>query len=138
SFLGGTAMHICNAIENSQHAGAKFYSFDPFEKGGFESIGPDDTAFALDSFTKTSYAVVALRLSAKANAKVVQGFFPQAAEPYDLRNIAFCHLDVDLYEATLKCLNYLAPRLASRSAILVDDLGNVKTPGVRNAINQFL
>jgi O-methyltransferase len=138
SFLGGTAMHICNAIDNSQHAGAEFYSFDPFEKGGFEGIGPDDTAFAVDSFTDTNYSAVAKRLAARANSKVVQGFFPQAAEPFDLRKIAFCHLDVDLYEPTLKSLNYLAPRLAPRSVILVDDLGHVKTPGVRKAINLFL
>ena len=138
SFLGGTALHICNAMDDSHHAGARFYSFDPFEQGGFESIGPDETTFRVDSFTETNYAAVVRRLSVKPNAHVVQGFFPQAAEPFDLRNIAFCHLDVDLYEANLKCLNYLAPRLAPRSLILVDDLGQVETPGVRNAIHDFL
>jgi len=138
SFLGGTALHICNAIDDSLHAGAKFYSFDPFEQGGFECIGSDETAFRNETFTETSYAAVVKRLSAKSNAQVIQGFFPQAAEPFDLRNIVFCHLDVDLYEATLKSLNYLAPRLAPRSAILVDDLGHVETPGVRKAVRQFL
>ncbi len=137
SFLGGTALHICNAMDDSHHAGARFYSFDPFEQGGFESIGPDETKFRIDSFTETNYAAVVRRLSAKPNAQVVQGFFPQAAEPFDLRNIAFCHLDVDLYEANLKCLNYLAPRLAPRSLILVDDLGQVETPGVRNSDPSF-
>lgn len=138
SFLGGTALHICNAMDDSRHAGSRFYCFDPFELGGFESIGPGETAFRLDSFTETSYAAVVKRLSVKHNAQVVQGFFPQAAEPFDLQNIAFCHLDVDLFEASLKCLNYLAPRLAPRSLILVDDLGQVETPGVRTAIQLFL
>jgi hypothetical protein len=69
---------------------------------------------------------------------VIQGFFPQAAEPFDLHNIAFCHLDVDLFDATLKSLNYLAPRLAPSSAILVDDLDHTETPGVRKAVHQFL
>ncbi len=138
TFRGGTALHICNAIDDSQHAGARFYSFDPFERGGFESIGSDESAFRVDSFTETNYAEVVERLSAKPNAQVVQGYFPQAAEPFDLRDIAFCHLDVDLYEANLKCLNYLVPRLALRSAILVDDLGHVATPGVRRAIHHFL
>ena len=138
SFLGGTALHICNAMDNSHHADARFYCFDPFEQGGFESVGPDENKFRVDSFTETNYAAVVRRLSVKPNAHVVQGFFPQAAEPFDLRDIAFCHLDVDLYEANLKCLNYLAPRLAPRSLILVDDLGQVETPGVRTALRHFL
>jgi len=138
SFLGGTALHICNAMDDSQHTGARFYCFDPFEQGGFESVGSDETTFRVDSFTETTYAAVVKRLSAKPYAQVVQGFFPQAAEPFDLHNIAFCHLDVDLYEATLKCLNYLAPRMAPRSLILVDDLGHVTTPGVRKAVQHFL
>lgn len=139
SFLGGTALHICNAIDDSQQSGARFYCFDPFEKGGFESPRPDEIEFTIEhSFTNTDYATVAKLLSVKPNARVVQGFFPQAAEPFDLQNIAFCHLDVDLYEATQKCLNYLAPRLATRSVILVDDLGGIGIPGVRDAITDFL
>jgi predicted O-methyltransferase YrrM len=138
SYFGGTALHICNAIDDSHQSGAQFYCFDPFEKGGFESFRPDETTFDLDSFTDADYAKVTKFLSAKPNARVVQGFFPQAAVPFDLHNIAFCHLDVDSYEATLECLRYLAPRLAPRSVILVDDLGNTGTPGVRNAITYFL
>jgi O-methyltransferase len=139
SFRGGTALHICNAIDDSQQAGARFYSFDPFEKGGFESPRRDEIAFTTKhGFTNTDYATVAKLLSAKPNAMVVQGFFPQAAEPFDLQNIAFCHLDVDLYEATRECLNYMAPRLAPRSAILLDDLGDLGLPGVRDAVNHFL
>jgi hypothetical protein len=138
SYFGGTALHICNAIDESRQPGAQFYCFDPFEKGGFESFRPDETTFDLDSFTDTDYAKVTKFLSAKPNARVVQGFFPQAAEPFDLHGVAFCHLDVDSYEATQKCLSYLAPRLAPRSAILVDDLGNIGTPGVRDAVTLFI
>lgn len=138
TYRGGTALHICNAIDVYHQAGIKFYSFDPFEKAGFESLRPDETLFKIDEFTDTSYTAVVKLLAAKPNAQVVQGFFPQAAEPFDLRDIAFCHLDVDLYEATLKSLNYLAPRLAAKSVILVDDLGHVATPGVRDAVNYFL
>ena len=139
SFRGGTALHICNAIDDSQQQGAQFYCFDPFEKGGFESPRSDEVEFTVKhSFTNTDYAKVAKLLSAKPNATVVQGFFPEAADSFDLHNIAFCHLDVNLYEATKKCLNYLAPRLAPRSAILVDDLGDVAIQGVRDAVTHFL
>ena len=138
TYRGGTALHICNAIDDSKHAGAKFYCFDPFEQGGFESLLPTETMIKVDDFTNTSYQAVVKLLAEKPNAKVVQGFFPQAAAPFDLHGIAFCHLDVDLYEPTLKILNYLAPRLAPRGVILVDDLGHIATPGVPDAVNHFL
>ena len=137
TYRGGTALHICNAIDKSHPAGSNFFCFDPFDRGGFESLREDEIMFRIDDFTDASYAAVTKLLAAKPNAKVVQGFFPQAAEPLDLRGIAFCHLDVDLYEPTLKSLRYLATRLAARSVILVDDLGHLATPGVRNAIDDF-
>ena len=138
TYRGGTALHICNAIDHFQHANAKFYCFDPFEKAGFEGFRPDETSFKIDEFTDTSYAAVVHLLAAKPYAQAVQGFFPQAAEPFDLREIAFCHLDIDLYEPTLNSLNYLAPRLARRGVILLDDLGHLSTPGVPDAVNRFL
>ncbi len=138
SYRGGTALHICNAMDDSRRSAAKFYCFDPFEKGNFETFRPDEVQFGGDRFTATDYAEVVQLLSSKPHARAVQGYFPQAAEPFDLRNIAFCHLDVDLYDATLKSLNFLAPRLAPRSAILIDDLDNKETPTVREAVNDFL
>jgi O-methyltransferase len=135
SFRGGTALHICNAIEDK---GVPFYCFDPFEKGGFEKLGDDDTAFKPLDFTETQYEAVARLLSSKPSARVVQGYFPSAAEGMNLRDIAFCHLDVDVYEATRDSLEYLAPRLASRSLIVVDDVGHRETPGVERAVLEFI
>jgi len=35
-------------------------------------------------------------------------------------------------------LEYLAPRLAARSLILVDDVDHLETPGVNKAVAEFL
>ena len=135
TYKGGTALHICNAIE---HRDAEFYCFDPFEKGGFEKIGDQDKFFKPTDFTDTRYENVVKLLSSRSRAKVIQGFFPAAAETMDLRDIAFCHLDVDTFEATKESLEYLAPRLAARSLIVVDDMGHRETPGVDQAVMEFL
>ena len=135
SYKGGTALHICNAI---QHRGASFYCFDPFEKGGFRKLSDCDTAFTAHDFTDTKYKAVVRLLSSKPNAKVVQGFFPAVAEHLDLRDISFCHLDVDIYDATKHSLEYLAPRLATHGLIVVDDVDHRETPGVRRAVDEFL
>jgi Methyltransferase domain len=134
SFKGGTARHICNAMPQD----APFYCFDPFEKGGFEGLGPDDSIFKPMDFTDTQYERVVLLLASKPNATVIQGFFPAAAEGLDLHDISFCHLDVDTYEATRNSLEFLAPRLAQKGIIVVDDYGHRETPGVVNAVADFL
>ena len=134
SYRGGSALHICNAIDVR---GARFYCFDPFEKGGFEKITKLDKLFEANDFRDTPYEAVAKLLSGKHNATVVQGFFPAAAEGLDLTDIAFCHLDVDVYEATKSSLEYLAVHLAPRSMIVLDDV-NRKVEGVDAAISEFL
>jgi O-methyltransferase len=135
TFRGGTALHICNAMLNRD---APFYCFDPFEKGTFENISDVDGPFIPDPFTKTRFKSVVELLSPRPNAKVIQGYFPAAATDLNLQDIAFCHLDVDIYDATRKCLEYLAPRLAPRGIIVVDDYGVADTPGVKKAVDEFL
>jgi O-methyltransferase len=134
SYRGGTALHICNAIDE-YHAGAHFYCFDPFETGGFERIVDCDQCFEPTDFMGTSYDAVVKLLSSKPNAKVFQGYFPASAEGLNLKEVCFCHLDVDVYEATR---NSLVSRLAPRSLIMVDDLGNREAQGVKKAVNEFL
>lgn len=134
SYRGGGALHICNAIAGRNQ---RFLSFDPFESGGFQSIQEDDTLFEKDQFTDTSLARVKRLLSRHPNASVVQGYFPAAAEPMNLDQIAFCHLDVDVYEATRMSLAYLAPRMAPRSLIILDDIHR-NVQGVDRAVAEFL
>jgi len=134
SYKGGTALHICNAI---QHEEVAFYCFDPFENGGFENLGNYDAAFSASDFTDTQYKSVAALLSRKPFARVVQGFFPAAAGGMNLHDVTFCHLDVDTYSATKESLEYLVPRLASRCLIVLDDVGHRETPGVEKALMEF-
>jgi hypothetical protein len=71
SYRGGGALHICNAVREKS---PRFYSFDPFEDGGFESIRPEDETFDKDQFTETSYRDVVRLLSPHPNASVRKGF----------------------------------------------------------------
>lgn len=135
SFRGGTALHICNAMEGRSDS---FFSIDPFETGGFEGLIECDQAWNPSDFTNTHYDAVTELLAPKPFAKVIRGFFPAAAEQLDLKSVAFCHLDVDIYNATLNGLEYLAPRLARKGLIVVDDAGHNETPGVSLAVRDFL
>jgi O-methyltransferase len=133
SYRGGGALHICNAVRSRN---PQFYSFDPFEEGGFRSIREDE-GFTKDQFTETSHRDVVKLLSRYANATVIRGYFPEAAQSLSLQGISFCHLDVDVYQATLDSLNFLAPRLGPKSFIVIDDM-NRKVSGVNLAVKDFL
>ncbi len=135
SFRGGTALHICNAIADRK---ADFFCFDPFEKGGYEKLGELDKFFKPNDFTETGFERVKRLLSPRPYAKVIQGYFPDVAQGLDLKNIAFCHLDVNTYDATQRSLEFLAPRISSRGRIVIDDYGMTETPGVAKAIMEFL
>jgi hypothetical protein len=47
------------------------------------------------------------------------------------------HLDVDLYEPTLACLEYFYSRLAAGGVIICDDYGAPLFPGARRAWDEF-
>jgi O-methyltransferase len=134
SFQGGGAKHIGNA-----RPGDSLFCFDPFESGGFEKITKlDDHLFQAGDFTETSHAFVERFLGQrKAPTKVVKGYFPQAAEGLKLEPVAFCHLDVDVYEATARSLEYLRPRLGPKSLIVLDDYCR-NCHGVDRAVADFL
>lgn len=138
TFRGGTALHICNAID-FYGRNSNFYCFDPFELGGFSDILPIDKGIKATDFTGgVSRVDVERLLSSKHYAHITQGYFPAAAEGMDLGEIAYCHLDVDTYESTYQCLDYLAHRLAQRSLIVLDDVAHMGIYGVDQAIKDFV
>lgn len=137
TYRGGTALHLCNAID-VWHPGAPFFCFDPFETGGFQGMTECDQAFKPTDFMETELEVVQRLLTPKANATAVRGFFPDAAEGHDLDQIAFCHLDVDVYDSTLRSLDFVAQRLSPKGLIVVDDFGHMETPGVEKATLEFI
>jgi hypothetical protein len=135
SWHGGGALHIANACPDRP-----IFVFDPFSgTRSFESLDSTlDTSFVLNQFTDTSEGYVRnLFSSHNKKAEIVKGFFPASAVDVDLGEVAFCHLDVDVYEATKQSLCYLSSRLAKRSFILLDDYQR-EAKGVDTAVDEFL
>jgi hypothetical protein len=98
SWHGGGALHIANACPDR-----RIFVFDPLsDTRSFETIDETlDSSFALNQFTDTSEGYVRhLFASHNKKAEIVKGFFPASAVNVDLGEVAFCHLDVDVYDAT--------------------------------------
>jgi len=135
SWHGGGALHIANACPDR-----RMFVFDPFsDSQSFEALdGALDGSFTINQFTDTSEGYVRnLFASHNRKAEIVKGFFPASALNVNLGEVAFCHLDVDVYEATKNSLYYLADRLAKRSFVLLDDYRR-EAKGVDLAVDEFL
>lgn len=132
TFRGGGALHISNACPDRE-----MFVFDSFE--GFQNLKPGlDDIFGADWFKDTSAEIVGKLFEPyKRKVSVIKGFFPESAREIDLRPVSFCHLDVDVYEATLRSLEYLEDKLAPRSLIVLDDFQR-GAHGLDKAVSEFL
>ena len=66
-----------------------------------------------------------------------QGWIPEVLKQLPETRWAFVHIDVDLYEPTLGCLEYFVPRLAPGGIIVNDDYASPLFPGGGLAWDQY-
>lgn len=131
-FQGGSARMICEAKGQ-----AKLHLFDTF--AGLPAASRHDTAAhqTKPHLYACSLASVRAYLSGFPNVSYHQGLFPHSAEEVpESERFSFAHLDVDLYESTLRCLEYFYPRMASGGIILSHDYSILE--GVRRAFSEYL
>ena len=55
---------------------------------------------------------------------------------YNLK-FSFVHIDVDLYQPTLDCLEFFFPKLVSGGIIVCDDYNSSQFPGAKNAWDYY-
>jgi O-methyltransferase len=95
---------------------------EPFEKG---------------DFAQTSEAAVrALVTPAGANVAFHVGFIPDTFAGLELARLAFAHVDVDLYQSALDCIEFVYPRLVPGGILVFDDYGFPSCTRAREATDQ--
>lgn len=71
--------------------------------------------------------------------RIHPGVIPESFRGLEDSEIAFCHLDLDLYLSTRDALAFVWPRLANGGAIVIDDYeweGDNGCPGVKKAVDE--
>jgi O-methyltransferase len=69
---------------------------------------------------------------------VYRGWIPERfTDLPDETRFALAHLDVDLYQPTIDCLEFVYDRVSPQGVIVCDDYGSVKCPGARQAFDEF-
>ena len=70
--------------------------------------------------------------------KIYKGWIPDIFNSKINDKFSFIHIDLDLYEPTLKSLNFFYPKLIIGGIIVCDDYNISDFPGAKKAIDEFL
>jgi len=97
-------------------------SVDKHKAGDFSDVSFDDVRAFLARFSDRIY--------------YHQGIIPYTLNIVD-RKWAFVHIDVDIYQTYLACLQYFYPRMVKGGIMLVDDYLWEYCPGCKKAVDEF-
>jgi O-methyltransferase len=119
----------------------RLHLFDTFEGFNKKDLSLDNQKTGLSvkgkHFNDTSFEQVKKNIASKNdNVMFYKGYFPKSV-PESLFNsrFAFVNLDADLYEPTLKGLEFFFPRMNNNGYILVHDYN--AWAGARKAVDDF-
>jgi O-methyltransferase len=134
-YRGGTAQLLREAAPR-----ATLYLFDTFAGHPGGDRTHDHPNHHAGRFDDTSYDAVAALFDGYENRPVlVKGCFPDSLEKViGLQQVAFVHVDVDLYEGTLAAFERFWPLLNVGGAMVCDDYGFDDCPGAKRAVREFV
>lgn len=138
SFRGGSAYFIASAFKHVCGAEVPMHVFDTFEGHPGAAITEHDPHHEAGQFGKTSYEQVSEYLAPFELIEIHKGDVIQTLPGLPESAYRLVHIDTDLYQPTLVCLDYFVPRMSPGGVIVLDDYASRKCPGVPQALVEFM
>ena len=143
TLLGMAHRLACRGIRDVKLIGCD--SFQGFPAPSKEDALQDGTFHerALQGvYRETSYEALCSRVSALGyaqNIQILKGFFNDTLPQLSEMKFSIVHLDCDLYQSYMTCLDFLYPRLLPGGYMVFDeyDIAMPVYPGARKAIDEF-
>jgi hypothetical protein len=148
-FRGSTLLGMAHRLALRGIGDARLIGCDSFQ--GFPTPSKEDALedgsfherTRLGVFRETSYEALSTRISALGyaqNIRLLKGFFNDTLPQLSNRLFRVVHLDCDLYQSYVTCLEFFYPRLVRGGYMVFDeyDFSEPVYPGARKAIDQFL
>jgi O-methyltransferase len=132
-FQGGTARLLKIGIQKT--GGRNLLLFDSFE--GMESVSRTADRHQRGDFADTTLEGVRKVVGTEPFIEYKKGWVPNTFAGLEQRTFCFAHIDLDLYQSILDCLEFLYPRMARGAVMVFDDYGFPSCPGARRAVEQF-
>lgn len=121
--------HIFDSFEGLSEISVKDFNINKFDKKKVKQIR---TQFISDEqFVKGEV------LKEFDFVEVYKGWVPEKFNIVDNLKFSFVHIDVDLYEPTLKSLEFFFPRLEEGGIIVCDDYNSIDFIGSKLAWDEF-
>ena len=130
-FRGGSGKVLKDTLPDDQ-----IYLFDTFE--GMPQENEFDNLHKRGDFADTSYEEVCKLFADSPNVSVYKGCFPQ--ENSDIlfdKQVKFLHLDVDIYQSHVDCLEFFHDKMVSGGIIVFDDYNAPTCLGAKKAIDEY-
>ena len=112
-----------------------FIGIDSFE--GVSEPGENDTEYFKKVKLDIPITYAQKSLQEFNNVQLIKGWIPQAFNNLKNTTYSYVHIDVDLYEPTIKSIEYFYPKMISGGVMICDDFGSYKTIGARKAFIDF-
>ena len=123
------------AMLNDSCPSKRLYLFDTFE--GMPVTDADKDWHKKGDFADTSLEAVTSYIGHGDLCVVRKGLIPATFTGLESAQIAFAHIDVDIYKSIIDCLQFIWPRLTFGGFIVFDDYGFPTCPGARSAVDEF-
>lgn len=117
----------------------RLHLFDTFQGVDFRDVSKEGplSHVKVGDYNNTSVELVMSRMEYPENVTIHKGFFPETAENVK-GPFCFVNLDMDLYEPTLKGLEFFSNKMVPNGGILVHDYFSVDFLGPSKAVDRFL
>jgi O-methyltransferase len=132
-FRGGTALLAAKTLEGSAE-GRTLHLFDSFE--GMPQITAGADRFQATDLNTTSVEKVGQLLADYPFARIHAGFIPRTFTDLQISQVAWAHIDVDIYQSVRDCITYIYPRMAPAGIMIFDDYGFPSCAGARQAVDE--
>ena len=133
-YKGGTAAMIAACLKDRKPS-KRLYLFDTFE--GLPETDSNEDLHRKGDFSDTTVEAVKHFVGYNDLCILRKGLIPETFIGLESTNIAFAHIDVDIYKSILDCLHFIWPRLSFGGIIVFDDYGFPSCPGARTAVDEF-
>ena len=133
-YKGGTAAMMA-AILADHDSAKRLILFDTFE--GMPETDAKQDLHKRGDFSDTSLQGVTNFVKHGDRCVFKQGCIPATFAGLESAQIAFAHIDVDIYKSIIDSLTFIWPRLSFGGFIVFDDYGFPSCPGARTAVDDF-
>ena len=113
----------------------RLYLFDTFE--GMPETDADKDWHKQGDFSDTSLETVSAYVGHADLCVVCKGSIPETFAGLESAQVAFAHIDVDIYKSIIDCLQFIWPRVTFGGFVVLDDYGFPSCRGARAAVDEF-